>query len=142
MGAIQWTLLTASLILCGSPMLSGCGVTSRVKAFDTNQHTKANASVARTAIKEHKETDKLFDGVPPAEPRLSYQPYPDRLHRQAEELLVHEEEMGRLRRTQAMELEVIKHDMAKDTLRQKGRLHDVNNLLLDDYVRDKLAPLY
>jgi hypothetical protein len=148
---VNLPLLAFSLLLCGSPLLSGCGVAARLQAFDINQRIKANASVARTAIQEHTKTNQSFLGLaqPPVPTGMGFvaQPYAtalspedqvrlDRAKLREQELVEHDSEMSRIRRAHEIETEVLKHELLKDRLRhgRYGDLQTINAQLLNQYL--------
>lgn len=151
---VNLSLLVFSLLVCGSPFLSGCGVAARLQALDTNQRIKANASVARIAIQEHVKTNQSFPGLAqtpaPLAPGFVAQPYVttlssedqaklDRAKRREQELVEHEDTMGRLRRVHEVETDVLKHELLKDRLRHGGYggLQTINAQLLNQYLAQR-----
>ncbi|MBI2875531.1 MAG: hypothetical protein HYY20_01470 [Candidatus Tectomicrobia bacterium] len=139
MGELQTLSLTIrilTLILCGSPFLSGCGIAARISAFNTNQQIKAASSVMQTASRELAKIQLSVPGSAPMSPSpLGSMPQPqplainlsledqtklERAKRYEQELAEHEMEMSRLRRTYAHEMEMLKQDQLRERLRYKG----------------------
>ena len=148
---VNLPLLAFSLLICGTPFVSGCGFAARLQAINTNQGTKGLASVTRTAIQQHLQTQELLGGAAqspaPAGTGFIPQPYvttlsPDdqvRLNRaklREHELVEHDSEMSRIRRTHETETEVLKHQLLKDRLRhgRYGGLQTINAQLLNQYL--------
>ena len=131
-----------ALIVCGTPFLSGCGFVSRIQAWDTNQRVKANASVARTAITEHLETQQILSSVTPL-PIIS-NPFPAAVQpAEAQELIEHERAIGRIRRTYEIEIEMRKHDLMRGRLQQSHLSIDaVNDKLLTKFLDDEYGVVF
>ena len=126
-----------SLLVCGPPFLAGCGFVSRIQAWDTNQRTKANASVARTAITEHLETQQLLTaGIPATAPSITFSA-PGHSP-EAQELIEHERAVGRLRRAYELENEMRKHDLMRGRLRESRLSIDAaSDELLEKFLADE-----